>query len=141
MKTKTWSFYNPETGIFTGRRLTCSDDVLQNNIPEGCVSLVGAFDHLSQRVDIATGAVVDYQPPQPDDDHEWNAETKRWQLKAEVVERNQRHADAQAQLETLDPKELRALSDLMAEPDSQTAKERFASVRAQKDEARKARAG
>jgi len=84
---------------------------VQLNLPEGHGAIAGRFDHLSQRVDIerlqreddeaatawaakgddkgppsrvvATAAhVIDYQPPAPSTDHEWNPDTKRWLLSA-----------------------------------------------------------
>jgi hypothetical protein len=36
---------------------------------------------------LTTGKVVDYQPPQPSDDHEWNHVIKRWQLNHAALER------------------------------------------------------
>jgi hypothetical protein len=42
----------------------------------------GNHDHLSKRVELATKTVVEYQPPAPSQDHEWNATTKRWQPSA-----------------------------------------------------------
>lgn len=51
-------------------------------LPEGIGAIEGAYDHLSQRVDIETGEVVDWQPDKPEGDeytdHEWDAGTKRW---------------------------------------------------------------
>jgi len=93
---KSVMFYHHETGILHRNHLVTSDDALVSKntpadhepieVPDG-----RRFDHLSQRVDVAqlrggehaTAAhLVDYQPPQPSADHEWNASTKRWQLSA-----------------------------------------------------------
>lgn len=50
--------------------------------PDGIGAIDGAYDHLSQRVDLETGEVVDWQPDKPAGDeytdHEWDANTKRW---------------------------------------------------------------
>jgi hypothetical protein len=79
---RTWSFYDTETGALAAGRLTCSPAQLAANTPAGHAAIEGRFDHLSQRVDIATGQVVDYQPPAPGDDDlrtwAWNADTRRW---------------------------------------------------------------
>jgi hypothetical protein len=99
---KTWSFYHAETGTLHHGKFAMTGDpesahfreMLARNTPEGHVAIEGEYDHLSQRFDIASGAMVDYQPPQPSSDHEWNAATKRWRLKSAATARQQ--ADAQA---------------------------------------------
>ncbi|WP_428421978.1 tail fiber assembly protein [Methylibium sp.] len=52
------------------------------NIPSGLAAREGVYDHLSQRVDLITGAVVDWQPPAPADTEfetwAWDAKTRRW---------------------------------------------------------------
>jgi hypothetical protein len=56
---RTLHFYDPETGIFTGR--TFSTNIadpaahaasLAANAPNGCAHIEGDYDHLSQRVDV-----------------------------------------------------------------------------------------
>lgn len=89
---KTWSFFDPHTGLFAGLHYTGSDGTVEANTPRGHASAEGLHDHLSRKVDLATGAVVDYQPPAPSSDHEWNDTTKRWQLTAAA----QAKADAAA---------------------------------------------
>lgn len=77
---KTWSFFDAETGLLTGR--TYRGDELAANTPEGQAAIEGVFDWLCQRVDIATGQVVEYQPPAPPDDAlrtwAWDAGAKHW---------------------------------------------------------------
>lgn len=71
------SEYDPVTGVFTGRRFSrpCEAGPL-------ATLLEGHFDHLSERIDLATGEVVDYRPPAPPDDElrtwAWDETTKRW---------------------------------------------------------------
>lgn len=57
------SLYDPTTGLFTGQRIS------GRLIPEGPAleARDGEFDHLSQRVDLKTGEVVDYVPEAPAD--------------------------------------------------------------------------
>lgn len=74
----TYSLYDLDTGLFTGVTIMSSPDVLRLNVPDGCGCLLGAYDQLSQRVVIETGEVIDYQPPQPSPQHQWDVETKRW---------------------------------------------------------------
>lgn len=88
-----WRFYDPETGLVHRRQITCPKAQLAANTPSGYVAIRGAFDPLSQRVDITATPppdadedwqppVVDWQPPAPPDTDlvtwTWNAATKRW---------------------------------------------------------------
>lgn len=77
-----WSFYDPETGLFDGRRFSGSQRMLEANTPAGRCARAGAFDHLSQRIDLDTDEVTDYQPPAPPDTEfetfGWDADIKRW---------------------------------------------------------------
>jgi hypothetical protein len=84
---KTWHFFDAATGLFTGSSVSYPpgipniDDFVESKIPAGQKAIAAdGIDHASMRVNIETGQVVDYQPPQPSPDHEWNATTKRWQL-------------------------------------------------------------
>jgi hypothetical protein len=95
---KTWSFYRLSDGTFTGRTLCVPDNAIAMNTPAGLAVKAGIFDHLSQRVDVDSGEVVDYQPPQPNDDHEWNAEVRRWVKRADVQKWETDRARALAEL-------------------------------------------
>lgn len=86
MTVRTWHFYRLADGILTGRAVTLDDDdhtLLQANTPDGCAAVTGVSDWLAQRVDLATGALVDWQPPAPADDArrtwQWDAQLRRWQ--------------------------------------------------------------
>ena len=79
-------FFDARTGLFTGvsmhTNLTAPKAVkafIAENTPPGHGAYVGYVDALSQRMDVATGQLVDYQPPQPSPRHEWNPVTRRWQ--------------------------------------------------------------
>ena len=83
MPATAWSFYDIATGLIApGRIVTSSVAALAANTPPGYAAIAGAFDHLAQRVDPATGQVVDYQPPAPADDElrtwAWDDATRRW---------------------------------------------------------------
>jgi hypothetical protein len=78
-----WSFYDTATGLFNRRRVTCAaGQTLERNTPAGHAALAGDFDPLSQRVNLQTGQVEDYQPPAPAADElrtwAWNDATRRW---------------------------------------------------------------
>lgn len=76
------SIYDLSTGLFTGVTLLAPPEQLARNIPPGCGVVDGAHDHRDRCVDLATGQVVDYQPPAPADDEQqtwaWDAATRRW---------------------------------------------------------------
>jgi hypothetical protein len=79
---QTYSLYDKATGIFPGTKLSCDDQYLQQNVPGGMSPIAGDYDDLSQRVDLATGAVINYQPPAPLNDTTqtwaWDVPTSRW---------------------------------------------------------------
>jgi hypothetical protein len=74
----TWSKYRLADGMFTGVTVSCRGDYLDANVEPECGCVIGEYDALSQRVDLITGLVIDYQPPQPSPDHAWDAESRRW---------------------------------------------------------------
>lgn len=120
---KTFSFYEASTGIFhTGhvslpadRDGLCLD--LIANTPPGHVAFEGRVDHLSQRYDVGTGSVVDYQPPAPPADDEstwsWDADVKRWQSSPTLGRiKRQRVAEARAAISMLELDQARPLREI-----------------------------
>jgi hypothetical protein len=109
---RTWSFYDQVSGSFSGRRFRALNDrALDANTPDGLVPLEGTFDRLSQRVDVQTGKVVDFQPPQPDADHEWNAESRRWVKKAAVLAAERADKQARTRIAELEASQARAIRE------------------------------
>lgn len=83
---RTVSVYRLKDGILVGQTLESSNAAaVETMTPAGCGIVEGVHDHLSKRVDLVTGTVVDYQPPAPDAEHEWNVERRRWLLKPEAA--------------------------------------------------------
>ena len=81
------SVFDRETGlILHSVAADCGEKdwtaMLEQITADGRGVVEGHHDHLSERVDLVTGAVVDYQPPQPDADHEWHAASRRWRKRA-----------------------------------------------------------
>ncbi|MEN9893948.1 MAG: hypothetical protein RLY78_4243 [Pseudomonadota bacterium] len=76
--------YSLATGAFTGMSFATPDDEVDANVPEGCGAILADLvtDVQSQRVDLATGQVIDWQPPQPEGDvyraAVWDAAVRRW---------------------------------------------------------------
>lgn len=115
---KTWYFFRREDGHFDGRSLSAtSADALSLNTPEGFGAMEGVTDWQSQRVDISTGALMDYQPPPPDADHVWieddehGQRVRRWVLSQSAAERRRREAEIRAELATLDARMIRPLAE------------------------------
>jgi hypothetical protein len=114
---KTWSFYSEHDGIFVDRKIRANvERIALANAPPGCIAIEGDYDRLTQRVDIATGEVIGYQPPRPDDDHEWDERSERWVLRPEIAAWERSRQAALAELESIDAKRSRALSDQVLTP-------------------------
>jgi len=139
-----WSFYTAHDGLFTGQIFSAPDNFLSyriaKNTPQGCVAIEGRFDHLCQRVDLSgDGDVVDYQPPAPDDKHEWNSDSKRWVLRQEVAQARAIIAASHAEIQEIEKSGLRSMREALLsllDPESEAAKrlaqsdERVAALRA-----------
>lgn len=124
-----WSFYDQQTGLFTGRQRRSAQ---LGRVPDGCGAVEGAYDHLSQRVELSSGQVVDYQPPRPDDDHEWREDVvngrPRWVKRDDVLERERLAAEARREIDRLERSQLRAMRELAIDPTSVEAKQRLQQI-------------
>lgn len=82
--------YDLKTGLFTGKshHTNVKDEAaiasfIDDSTPPGHGAYVGKYvDYESKKVDVHTGLLVEYQPPQPSRKHTWNPEAKRWQIKS-----------------------------------------------------------
>lgn len=76
------SVYDTATGLFTGQRLSGPPDFVAANTPAGCATVEGEHDHLSRRVNVETGNVIDWRPPRPARHAEctwhWDKASRRW---------------------------------------------------------------
>jgi hypothetical protein len=108
----TWSFYDPSTGLFSGHQFTGHESTIDINAPPEHKAAEGCHDPLLKRVNIATGEVEDYQPPQPSDDHEWHHESRRWRLSEAVQAKQHARAQAMAQIHVLETQCVRPLREL-----------------------------
>lgn len=125
---KSWSLYKLETGELIGRKFSSSEPnaIELNPAPEGHGIIEGHHDHLSKRVDIETGEVVEYQPPKPSNEHEWNATTKRWQLTKDAEDKNIIDLQARAEIKLLENQQARAMREFALGMDG--AKDRLKSI-------------
>jgi len=108
------SFYHKVSGLFHGRHLMSSDaSSIALNTPPDHIAIDGDhYDRLSQRIDIQTGKVIDLLPEQPSADHEWNATDRRWQIKPEVVAREESRRHAIMRIRQLEMSGVRSLREL-----------------------------
>lgn len=133
----TWSFYDPETGLFSGRAYLGTEEGLKLNTPRGMAVKAGRFHQLSQRVDLETGEVVEYRPPAPDDDHEWNADRRRWTLKPEALERRQQRRQSEARIKVLEQQQARPSRELALDSTNAEARRRLEAIEAEIAQLRK----
>jgi hypothetical protein len=130
------AFYHKKTGLLHGLSIIASDPdaIALNTPPDHLVidhPLEGALDPLCHRVDVATGEVVPYQPPQPSVDHEWDIETRRWKLNAAFAARQAQRTDALAQIRTLEAAQARPHRELTLDPANVEARKRLESIEGQ----------
>lgn len=103
----TWSFYDPETGIFSGTTFSGPSHSLERNTPSGFAAKDGLHDHLLRRIDIKSGGVVDYRSPKIDE-MDATARASRAQSVIDELERKQLSAVRAALLELLPDGETKA---------------------------------
>jgi hypothetical protein len=122
-----YSFFHRESGVIH-EKIFSTDDQTQvaGNTPIDHVAFAGHHDHLSKRVDVATGQVIEHVPHQPSPDHEWNSETKRWQLNAAASGRASRKAAALARIAQLESAQHRAVRECILRLSGST--ERLAAI-------------
>jgi hypothetical protein len=119
--------YDKKTGLFSGRSFEYSgpdfDDAVTANTPQGDAWIEGDFDPATKRVDLGTGRIMEYQPPQPDEDYELSTDTGRWVKRADVARWERDRMNAFSRLELLDRKRSRALADHALRPDERTGED------------------
>ena len=123
------SYYHKGTGEIHGKTVVASDDraiELNKPSPEH-IALDNPdsglpFDPLSQRVDVSTGKIVDYQPPPPSADHEWQGTTRRWILNQATRERDENKRAARARIASLADGERHLIRQLVLNPSDAAAR-------------------
>jgi hypothetical protein len=125
---KTYSFFDPATGELSAETVTHSERQAEANTRPGLTRIEGKLDHLSQRVDIETGDVVDYQPPAPSVQHEWDAAIKRWKLPDAVIAAQAEQRALQSMIQRIEARQPRAIRELMLTPSDRDARQRIADL-------------
>ena len=134
---KTFVFFDPLTGLFLDQVKTLNEQFIAQNTPDGSVAMEGQHDHLSKRVDLATGEVIDWQPPAPPDTDletfEWDALSEpkrpRWRARptAKALVRAE-NAAIVAQIEREEAKQARSIRELTLSPNSRAAKDSLQAI-------------
>lgn len=130
------TFYHKESGKLHGLTVLVSDDsAIANNTPPDHIPLdqppIGMHDPLSQRVDVETGKVIDFIPPAPSDQHEWNPNSKRWVLSAAAQARNSAARAAAARLHELISQQHSFVRRLILDPTDASARTALAAIDAE----------
>jgi len=124
---RTFCFYDESTGLFTGNTFSAAsvdvDRIVAKNTPPGMRAIEGRYDHRSQRVDLATGTVID------------DPELSR--MHHERDERRKRRDVARAKIADLERRQLRAQRELLLNPDNAEARARIQAIEEQISELRK----
>ena len=79
-------FYDPITGVLDGSTYSGDEKSLEDQVNhrKTVLALISSdpIDYLSQKIDISTKTLIDYQPPSPLNSEKstwsWSTETKRW---------------------------------------------------------------
>lgn len=131
---RTGYIYDLSTGLLTGTSFTSSDEgEFERQITEGHGMVFDVVDCQSQRVDLATGKLVDYQPARPSDDHYWEPRSKRWRLNPIVDQARQRRGEIIQRIKELDERLIRPMAELFENPDDTAAREIYSKLKAEKD--------
>jgi hypothetical protein len=77
------TLYDLETGRLLGT-ISGTPASIAENTPVGVGVYAGALDLHEQRIDVATGEPVAWQPPRPDSHAVWHAGFKRWFNRADL---------------------------------------------------------
>jgi len=124
---KAHTVYDAATGVLL-RVVMCPESQLAANVREKEASIEGDFDTQSNRVDLKTGEVVDYQPPQPSPDFEWDEDVKRWKLSESAVAVMVADGDARTAIKDQEATSLRAIRELLLNPDNTEARAKLQAV-------------
>lgn len=118
-----WSFYNPHTGEISSRKFSGPDKAVAANTPEGLIAIKGEFDPMSTR--IIDGLPVDWVPPQPSDQHEWDDDKRRWVLTLQASKRSASIQNAMDEISRFESMQLRSIRELALDPGNVTSREKL----------------
>ena len=123
---KQYSFYDLKTGHFLqGYKTLGSESQLRDNTPDGFGAMEGVWDSLSQKLDHATGLVVDWRPVAPVDDAwltwTWDEVVRRWiSTPTDASTYMDKQAVIKAEMTRLEATQARPMRELMIDPTNTT---------------------
>jgi hypothetical protein len=105
-----WAYFDLTTGLQVGHFIEgTEEDAIANAPPNSRAIPDVPHPHAKRLVD---GVLVDYQPPAPSPDHEWNDAEKEWRLSAAAKRTMQERNAALSQINVLEQSQARALREL-----------------------------
>lgn len=113
-----FTFYDEASGEWSGLEVRCTDfGTAKLNAPPGAVTVATPLHPHAKRW--TDGALVEYQPPQPSADHEWDDAGKQWCLSAAALEHANRRHFALQRITELERQQARAIREhLLGEADA-----------------------
>ena len=129
---KHYRYFDEATGLLHPMtvKATSPSDALAAT-PLGHKIIEGELDFLSQRVDLATGTVVDYMPAQPSAEHKWDEYIKRWVLNQAATDQRDAERSAKARIQVLENQERGLLRRLVLDPTDADARTSLAAIDAE----------
>jgi hypothetical protein len=100
-------FFDAGTGLWTGVRFSGSEADIALNAPAGSVPVAAVEFPWAMRLDADTGTLVDYKPPAPSPDHDWNAQERRWVVRPAVLQQQSAKRAALEEITRLELSQLR----------------------------------
>lgn len=98
--------FDRATGLWTGVELDLPEHAMAPLDP-AVVALPAVEFPWVMRLDAETGALVDYQPPAPSPDHDWNAQERRWAVRPAVLQKQSAQRAARDEIARLELSQLR----------------------------------
>ena len=126
-------FYSKEDGALLYLYDGPAEQLVDNTPPNaGHVDADLVTDPPSQRINVLTGAVIDWQPPRPSDGHYWDTQARRWFLDPIVEARNRRTDEIMQTIKGIDERMIRPGFELMDDPDDAVARDIYSKLKAEK---------
>lgn len=122
-------FYHKDTGVFHNTVVVTDDESqIAVNTPPGHIAIECDCDTLSYKIDVVSREVVDYKPPQPSADHEWNCTTKRWQISEAEKGRRADIRQAQERLDRIESTQHRLMRKLILDSGDSASREQLSAL-------------
>lgn len=122
---KNFTLYDRKTGVFAPSHYFGHPELHET---EALAAREGHHDHLSRKVDPATGEVADHQPPQPSAEHDWDGAIKRWVPNSATVAHQAAQEFARARVAQLATPERHLVRRLALDPSDAEARRALTAI-------------